>query len=137
MAYRANGVASFAGIERTRLELSRRPALADDVNTDEEGRLVIARIATFVGGDAEEMRRRNNEILVERATELPAGILRVMVLMKDESRWSVISFFDSEEAAAAAEERFEQMGDEIPESVRGKRVSLESFEVAFDVEMVR
>ncbi len=135
--YRANGVGSFAGIERTRLELSRRPALADDVNTDGEGRLVIARIATFEGGDAEEMGRRNNEILVERATELPAGILRVMVLMKDESRWSVISFFDSEEAAAAAEERFEQMGDEIPESVRGKRISLESFEVAFDVEMVR
>ena len=69
---------------------------------------MIARIATFEGGDAEEMRRRNNELLVERATELPAGILRVMVLMKDESRWSVISFFDSEEAAAAAEERFEQ-----------------------------
>jgi hypothetical protein len=99
---------------------------------------VIARIATFEGGDAAEMRRRNNEMLVERAaTELPPGILRVMVLMKDESRWSVISFFDSEEAAAAAEQRFEQMGDEIPESVRGRRVSLESFEVAFDVEMVR
>ena len=98
---------------------------------------MIARIATFEGGDADEMSRRNNEMLVERATELPAGILRVMVLMKDESRWSVISFFDSEEAAAAAEERFEQMGDEIPESVRGKRISLESFEVAFDVEMVR
>jgi hypothetical protein len=29
------------------------------------------------------------------------------------------------------------MGDEIPESVRGKRVSVESFEVAFDVETVR
>ena len=29
------------------------------------------------------------------------------------------------------------MGDEIPESVRGIRISLESFEVAFDVEMVR
>jgi hypothetical protein len=111
--------------------------LADDVNTDEEGRIVIARIATFEGGKAEEMSRRNNEMLVERATELPAGILRVMVLMKDEGRWSVISFFDSEESAAAAEERFERMGDEIPESVRGKRVSLESFEVAFDVEMVR
>jgi hypothetical protein len=118
------------------LGLSRRSALADDVNT-EEGRFVIARIATFEGGDAEEMRRRNNEMLVERPTELPAGILRVMVLMKDERRWAVISFFDSEEAAAAAEERFEQMGDEIPESVRGKRISLESFEVAFDVEMVR
>jgi hypothetical protein len=60
-----------------------------------------------------------------------------MVLMKDESSWSVISFFDSEETAAAAEERFEQLGDEIPENVRGRRVSLESFEVAFDVEMVR
>jgi hypothetical protein len=29
------------------------------------------------------------------------------------------------------------MGDEIPESARGKRISLENFEVAFDVEMVR
>jgi hypothetical protein len=60
---------------------------------------VIARIATFEGGDVEEMRRRNNELLVDRPTELPAGILRVMVLLKDEGRWSVISFFDSEEAA--------------------------------------
>jgi UV DNA damage repair endonuclease len=98
---------------------------------------VIARIATFEGGDAEEMRRRNNEMLLDRTAELPAGILRVMVLMKDERRWAVVSFFESEEAATAAEERFEQMGDEIPESVRGKRVSLESFEVAFDVETVR
>jgi hypothetical protein len=106
--------------------------------TDREGRPVIARVATFEGGDAEEMRRRNNEMLVEHAaTALPSGILRVMVLMKDERRWAVISFFDSEETAAAAEERFEQMGEEIPESVRGKRVSLETFEVAFDVEMVR
>ena len=99
---------------------------------------MIARIATFEGGDADEMRRRNNEMLVERATDLPAGILRVMVLMNEgESRWSVISFFDSEETANAAEARFEQMGDEIPESVRGKRIGLESYEVAFDVEMVR
>lgn len=99
---------------------------------------MIARIATFEGGDAEEMRRLNNEMLFERAaTALPPGILRVMVLMKDESKWSVISFFDSEEAAAAAEERFEELGDEIPESVRGKRISVESFEVVFDVETVR
>jgi UV DNA damage repair endonuclease len=98
---------------------------------------VIARIASFEGGDADEMRRRNNDMLVTRAAELPAGILRVMVLTKDDKRWSVLSFFDSEEDAAAAEARFEQMGDEIPESVRGKRVSLETYEVAFDVEMVR
>ena len=99
---------------------------------------MIARIATFEGGDADEMRRLNNELLVERgASALPAGVQRVMVFMNDNSRWKVISFFDSAEAAAAAEERYEQMGDEIPESVRGKRVSLETFEVAFDVEMVR
>ena len=99
---------------------------------------MIARVATFEGGDAEEMRRLNNEMLVERgSTALPPGISRVMVLMKDESSWSVISFFDSEEAAAASEERFEQMGDEIPESVRGKRIGVESYEVAFDVEIIR
>jgi len=100
---------------------------------------VIARIAKFEGGDADEMRRRNNEMLVGGgATELPPGILRVMVLMNEgDGTWAVISFFEDAETAAAAEQRFEQMGDEIPETVRGKRVSLESFEVAFDVEMVR
>jgi hypothetical protein len=99
---------------------------------------VIARIATFEGGDAEAMGRVNNEMLVEGgAAVLPAGIQRVMVLMKDNQSWSVISFFDDEDKAAAAEERFEALGDEIPESVRGKRVRLESYEVAFDVEMVR
>jgi hypothetical protein len=41
------------------------------------------------------------------------------------------------EGARAAEARWEEMGDEIPEGVRGKRVGLESYEVAFDVEMVR
>ena len=98
---------------------------------------VIARIATFEGGDAEEMRRINNQMLVERSAALPPGLLRVMVLMRDDSRWSVVSFFDDEEAARAAEARFEEMGDEIPEHVRGKRVSLDSYEVAFDVEMVQ
>jgi hypothetical protein len=99
---------------------------------------VIARIATFEGGNAEEMAKHNNEMLVERGgSALPPGTLRVMVLMADESRWSVISFYDSEQTAAAAEAQWETMGDEIPEDVRGKRVSVESFEVAFDVETVR
>jgi len=97
---------------------------------------VIARVATFEGGDAEEMRRLNNEMLVERPGSLPSGLLRVMVLMGADNRWSVISFFSDEDAAAAAEARFEQMGDEIPERVRGRRVGLESYDVAFDVEMV-
>jgi hypothetical protein len=101
------------------------------------GGLVIARIATFEGGDAEAMQRLNNQLLVERPSELPSGILRVMVLMKDDTHWSVVSFFEDEESARAAEARWDQMGDEIPENVRGKRVGLETYEVAFDVEMVR
>ena len=98
---------------------------------------MIARIATFEGGNADEMARLNNEMLVERPNQLPSGILRVMVLMKDDTHWSVISFFEDEETAREAEARWEELGDEIPESVRGKRVGLESYEVAFDVEMVR
>jgi hypothetical protein len=98
---------------------------------------VIARIATFEGGDADEMRRVNNQMLVERSAALPAGVLRVIVLMKDDSHWSVVTFFEDEESAKAAEARFEELGDEIPESVRGRRVSLESYEVAFDVAMIR
>jgi hypothetical protein len=98
---------------------------------------VIARIATFEGGDAEEMRRVNNELLVEQSTSLPSGLLRVMVLMRDDTHWSVVSFFEDEESARASEARFEEMGVEIPERVRGKRVGLESYEVAFDVEMIR
>ena len=98
---------------------------------------MIARIATFEGGNVEDMRRINNEILVERSTSLPSGLLRVMVLMSDDTSWSVISFFDDEESAREAEARFEEMGDEIPESARGKRVGLETYDVAFDVEMVR
>jgi hypothetical protein len=99
--------------------------------------LVIARIATFEGGNADEMARLNNEMLVERPNQLPSGILRVMVLMKDDTHWSVVSFFEDEETAREAEARWDELGDEIPESVRGKRVGLESYEVAFDVEMVR
>lgn len=98
---------------------------------------MIARVASFEGGDAAEMYRINNEMLVERPTSLPAGLLRVIVLMRDDTHWSVISFFDDEETAKAAEARWDEMGDEIPERVRGKRVSLESCEVAFDVEMLR
>ena len=98
---------------------------------------MIARIATFEDGDADEMRRLNNELLVERPGSLPSGLVRVIVLMKDDTHWSVVSFFDDEESAKASEARFEEMGNEIPERVRGKRVSLESYEVAFDVEMMR
>jgi hypothetical protein len=97
---------------------------------------VIARVASFEGGDADEMYRINNEMLVERQSSLPSGLRRVIVLLRNDSSWSVISFFEDEETATAAEARWEELGDEIPEGVRGRRVSVESYEVAFDVEMI-
>jgi hypothetical protein len=43
-----------------------------------------------------------------------------------------ITFFESEEAIRAAEPIFERMGDEVPEELRGRRTSVETYEVAID-----
>jgi hypothetical protein len=59
-------------------------------------------------------------------------VKRVMVLQGD--RRLFITFFDSREELEAAAERFEQMGDEIPEEVRGRRVGVDVYEVLFDGE---
>jgi hypothetical protein len=43
-----------------------------------------------------------------------------------------ITFFDSEESIRAAEPIFEKMGDEVPEELRGRRTSVEIYEVVID-----
>jgi hypothetical protein len=58
---------------------------------------------------------------------------RAMVLAGD--RRLFISFFESREDLDAAESRFEQMGDEIPEDIRGRRVAVDVYEVVFDGEI--
>ena len=63
----------------------------------------------------------------------PAGVKRAMVLQGP--RRLFVTFFDSREELEAAQERFERMGDEIPEEIRGKRVSVDVYEVVFDGEM--
>ena len=95
---------------------------------------MFARVATFEGGDVEEMRRVNNEMLLNDPSRLPDGVKRVMVFEGDQRL--VISFFDSREAIAAAEAKWEQLGDEIDEAVRGKRVGLATYELLFDMESV-
>jgi hypothetical protein len=45
------------------------------------------------------------------------------------------SFFESRGELDAAEPRFEQMGDEIPEDLRGRRVAVDVYEVVFDGEI--
>jgi hypothetical protein len=95
---------------------------------------VFARVATFEGGDVERLRNVNNEMLVHEPGRMPGGVKRVMVLEGDQRL--VITFFESREALEASEQKFEQLGDEIDESVRGKRVGLAAYELLFDMEAV-
>jgi len=94
---------------------------------------MFARVATFEGGDVERLRELNEEAMENRTMDTPEGMRRALLLQGD--RRLFITFFDSREAVEAAEARFEQMGDEIPEDVRGRRVSVDVYEVLFDGEL--
>ncbi len=76
---------------------------------------MYARVASFEGGDNERLRQ-----------------------MAEERRGSgamMPEFFDSKDQIAAAEQTFDQMGDEIPDDVRGRRTSVDVYEVAWDEEV--
>lgn len=94
---------------------------------------MYARIATFEGGDVDELRRVNEERIAAGTAGIPADVRRAMVLQGD--RRLFVTFFETREAMEAAESRLDAMGDEIPESVRGTRVAVETYEVVFDQAM--
>jgi hypothetical protein len=91
---------------------------------------VFARIATFEGGNVAELRRLGEERMASGDTGMPDGVSRAMVLEGD--RRLFVTFFETREAMQAAEQRFEAMGDEIPEDVRGQRLSVDTYEVVMD-----
>jgi hypothetical protein len=91
---------------------------------------VFARIATFEGGNVDELRRMGEERMADGESGMPEGVSRAMVLQGDKRLF--VTFFDSREAMQSAEQRFESMGDEIPEDVRGRRVSVDTYEVVMD-----
>lgn len=89
-----------------------------------------ARIATFENADIERLRER----VGQRPPELPAGLRGVLSLVDtDAKRQLFITLFGSREEIEAAEPVFERMGDELPEEVRGRRVSRDYYEVASGV----
>jgi hypothetical protein len=89
-----------------------------------------ARVASFEGGDPEELRRRAEE---GGMPDMPAGVVGGMVtLTGDKQRRLFISYFDSKESLDAAADHFERMGDEIPEEIRGRRVSVEAYDVVWN-----
>jgi len=97
---------------------------------------MFARVAAFEGGDNKRLMELNNERMASGEMNPPEGIKRVMVLDDDAGRKRLfISFFDSREAVAAAEARFESMGDEIPEDIRGTRTSVDVYEISLDQEI--
>ena len=96
---------------------------------------MYARIATFEGGDTERLRQMNEERMSSGTMDAPQGMKRVLLLADDKgSRRLFVSFFDSREEIEAAEQRFESMGDEIPEDIRGRRTSVDVYEVVFEGE---
>ena len=91
---------------------------------------MYARVATFEGGDVDELRRLNEQPRADGTAGIPEGVTRAMVLQGE--RPLFVTFFSSREAMEAAEARFDAMGNEIPESVRGTRVGVDTYEVVFD-----
>jgi hypothetical protein len=92
-----------------------------------------ARIASFEGGNTEELRRMNEERMSSGTMEMPDGISGAMALVdSDSNRRLFITFFETPEQIEAAEEQFAKMGDDIPEDVRGRRTSVDVYEVVWN-----
>ena len=94
---------------------------------------MYARVASFEGGDEQRLSEINEERMRSGTMNPPAGVKRALVLSdKGSGRRLFITLFGEREMIAAAEQRFEQMGEEIPQEVRGQRTSVEVFEVALE-----
>jgi hypothetical protein len=91
------------------------------------------RIASFEGGNQEELKRLTDERMASGEMNPPEGMTRVLLLGdSDKNRRLFLSFFDSKDSIAAAEQRFEQMGNELPEDVRGHRTAVDYYEIVTD-----
>ena len=98
---------------------------------------MIARVASFEGGDSKRMMELNEERQAASGSMgLPEGTRRFAVFNDEEGgRRLFITLFDTREAAEAAEAQFDALGDEIPEDVRGKRTGVVLYEIVADGEV--
>ena len=90
-----------------------------------------ARVAAFENVDTsvvdDLLGRVRQNIDANRMPDAQGGL---MLLDRDEGKSLGITFFESEQKIRAAEPEFERMGDEIPEAQRGRRTSVDIYEVA-------
>src|ERR671922_223023 len=89
-----------------------------------------ARVASFENVDTsvvdDLLGRVRQNIDANRLPDAQGGL---MLLDRDQRKSLGITFFESEEKIRAAEPEFERMGDEIPEEQRGRRTSVDIYEV--------
>jgi hypothetical protein len=96
---------------------------------------MFVRVASFEGADFDALQELNERGMAEGTLNPPAGTKGLLILADREGgRHQVLTFFADREAIAAAEERFEEMGDEIPEAVRGRRVAVGVYEVVYSMQ---
>jgi hypothetical protein len=89
---------------------------------------MCARVASFEGTDVERLREQAGGRPPDEL--IPAGLRGVLSLADAEGKRQLfITLFDSRDQIEAAEPIFERMGDQIPEDVRGRRVSVDYYEV--------
>ena len=88
------------------------------------------RVATFEGGNTEELDRLMQERMSSGEMTPPQGMTGVLILDdKDAKKRKFLAFFDSRETLEAAEAGFDRQGDTIPEEIRGKRTSVHYYDV--------
>jgi len=93
---------------------------------------MYARVAEFENRDmslADELTGQVRE-RVRSGQDVPDARGFLMLIDRRSGKALGISFFDSEQAIRDAEPAFERMGDEIPAEMRGRRLSVDVYEVA-------
>ena len=91
-----------------------------------------ARVAAFENRDMSHVDDLV-KIVRERAmgeSPIPGALAMLMLVDRSGGTAVSVSLFESEEEILAAEPAFERLADEVPEALRGRRVSLDAFEVA-------
>jgi hypothetical protein len=86
-----------------------------------------ARVASFEGTDVQRMKAEARRPPPDDIPEEFRGFLNLVD--EGSGRQLFITLFESREAIEATEPWFERMGDQIPEELRGRRVSKEYWEV--------
>ena len=88
------------------------------------------RVATFEGGDTEQLDKLMGERMESGEMPPPEGMSSVLILDdNDAKKRKFLAFFEGRDALEAAEAGFDRQGDTIPEEIRGRRSSVHYYEV--------